>query len=51
MNTYQFYIQDDPELYHWSAATLDQARQEIVLEFEIDPDDIEAIAVVRETAQ
>jgi hypothetical protein len=49
MKTYKFYICDHAELYHWDADTIEQARQEICDEFEIEMSDIEAIAL--ETAE
>ena len=45
MKTYQFYIIDDLELYHWTSTGIEQARKEICDEFEIDDSDIEAIAL------
>ena len=43
MSTYKFYVCDDPELYHWDAVTIEQARKEICDEFEIEQSDIEEI--------
>ncbi|CAB4137252.1 hypothetical protein UFOVP327_11 [uncultured Caudovirales phage] len=43
MKMYQFYIYDDPELYHQQAPSLDQARAEICNNFEIELDQIENI--------
>ena len=52
MTTFQFYLvhDSDPEPYHWYADTIEQARQEICEDYEIEDSDIEAIAPVRETA-
>ena len=47
MNTYQFYVYDDPELYHQEAESLEQARAEICNNFEITVDQIENIAEVK----
>jgi hypothetical protein len=48
MKQYQFYIWDDAELYHHQAPSLEQARQEICENFEIEPDQIENIAEAAE---
>jgi hypothetical protein len=48
MKMYQFYIHDDPELYHQQAPSLAHARAEICDNFEIEPDQIENIAEVVE---
>ena len=37
-------IADDPELYHWSSTSIEQACRENCEDFEINPDDIEGIA-------
>ena len=48
MNTYQFYVYDDPELYHQEAGTLAEAVALVCNNFEISVDQIENIAEVKE---
>lgn len=47
MKMFQFYIHDDPELFHHEAETLAQAVAEICNNFEIAVDQIENIAEVK----
>ena len=48
MKLFQFYVSDNPELFHHEANSVEQAIREICENFEIEPDLIENIQEVAE---